>query len=541
MNGARRWPVRTVPAELTARYVDEGWWGDATLGEMVASSVAAHGGNPVRVYSDVRPWSGTFEEVGRAARALAASLGASGVGAGDVVAMQLPNWAEAAVTFWAATYLGAVIVPIVHFYGAKEVDYIARTVRPEVVVTPDRFRSTDYLATYEPVLAALPDSQWLVVGDTPAARLPRQAKTLESLLDGDRVDRPATVDPDAPVVAAFTSGTTSDPKGVLHTHRTLGAEMLQQTAKGMISGGPPMLTGAPIGHFAGMLGAFLRPLMTDTPIHLIDVWDPATVLGLMRSEGLSMGGGATYFLTSLLDHPDFADEHLQHMPTCGLGGSPVPVAVTERATRLGITVFRSYGCTEHPSVTGCSPADPEIKRLTTDGRPLGGVEIRLDDDGQIWTRGPELCVGYTDRRLTAAAVDGDGWYRTGDVGVVDGDGYLAITDRVSDVIIRGGENISAQEVEEVFLGIPGVAEVAVVAEPDSRLGEHAAAVFTVRPGGAPPTIGAVRAHLASSGLARQKWPEALYHVADLPRTPSGKVQKFRLRQQLREATLDHLA
>jgi acyl-CoA synthetase (AMP-forming)/AMP-acid ligase II len=273
-------------------------------------------------------------------------------------------------------------------------------------------------------------------------------------------------------------------------------------------------------------------------VNLVDVWDPGEVLRLMRDEGLGMGGGATYFLTSLLDHPDFSeDDHLPLMPFAGLGGSTVPVAVTERADRLGIKVYRSYGSTEHPSITGCSLADPVDKRLGTDGRTLAGVEIRLDDDGEISSRGPDCFLGYTDAELTGTVVDADGWYRTGDVGVLDADGYLTITDRVSDIIIRGGENISAQEIEELVLGLDGVAEVAVVAAPDERLGEHAAAVVRPLPG-ASVTLDDVKAHLAQAGLAKQKWPESLYVVADLPRTASGKVQKFRLRQQLRDGTLD---
>jgi acyl-CoA synthetase (AMP-forming)/AMP-acid ligase II len=215
----------------------------------------------------------------------------------------------------------------------------------------------------------------------------------------------------------------------------------------------------------------------------------------------------------------------------------VPVAVTERATRLGIRVFRSYGSTEHPSITGCMLDDPERKRLTTDGRVLPGVEIRLEPDGEIVSRGPDCCVGYTDPDLTAAAFDADGWYHTGDVGVLDDDGYLTITDRVSDIIIRGGENISAQEIEELLLGLDAVAEVSVVAAPDERLGEHAAAVMRQRPDATAPTLADVRAHLEAAGLARQKWPESLHVVDEFPRTPSGKVQKFRLRQQLRDGQL----
>jgi acyl-CoA synthetase (AMP-forming)/AMP-acid ligase II len=299
--------------------------------------------------------------------------------------------------------------------------------------------------------------------------------------------------------------------------------------------GPPGITGAPVGHFIGMLNAFVVSLLRDRPVNLIDVWDPGAVLRMMREEGLGFGGGATYFLTSLLDHPDFAEDHLALMPFAGLGGSTVPLAVTQRAEALGIRCYRSYGSTEHPSITGCTLEDPVDKRLGTDGRPLLGVEMRLDDDGEIQSRGPDLCVGYTDPELTAAVFDAEGWYRTGDVGVLDDEGYLTITDRVSDIIIRGGENISAQEVEELLMGLDAVAEVAVVAAPDERLGEHAAAMFRLHDGRDAPTLEEVRSHLGDAGLAKQKWPESLHVVADFPRTPSGKVQKFRLRDELRAA------
>ena len=270
-----------------------------------------------------------------------------------------------------------------------------------------------------------------------------------------------------------------------------------------------------------------------------DVWNPGEVLRLIREEGLGVSGGATYFVTSLLDHPDFSEEHLEFMPYIGMGGSPVPVAFTERASKLGIQVYRSYGSTEQPSITGSHIDEPEEKRLATDGIPLEGVEIKLDHEGQIFSRGPELFMGYTDPDLTKEAFDADGWYRTGDVGVLDAEGYLTITDRISDVIIRGGENISAQEVEEILLGIDVIAEVAVVAEPDTRLGERAAAVVRLREGATPVTLDQVRTHFAASHLAKQKWPESIRIVADFPRTASGKVQKFRLREQLRSGHLEH--
>jgi acyl-CoA synthetase (AMP-forming)/AMP-acid ligase II len=522
-----------VPQHLADRYRAEGWWTDATLGQMVADGLGSRGQVGFRVRSQVRPWEGTFADVDRAARSLATELRARGVGPGSVVVFQLPNWVEAGIAFWAAAYLGAVVVPIVHFYGAKEVEYIVRATQPDAVVTADRFGHSDHLATWEQVLSRHPVPLWLVVGDTDPGGLPAAAAPFAALLDAEPLTGPVPTDPDAPAIVGFTSGTTRDPKGVVHSHRTIACET-RQLDHFFPRGGPPQITGAPVGHFIGMLNAFLVPLLRERAVNLIDVWDPGEVLRMMREEGLGVGGGATYFLTSLLDHPDFTDEHLALMPYAGLGGSTVPVAVTERATRLGITVFRSYGSTEHPSITACLIDDPEDKRLTTDGRALPGVELRLDEHGEIISRGPDCCLGYTDPELTASVFDDDGWYRTGDVGVLDDEGYLTITDRVSDIIIRGGENISAQEVEELMLGVDGIAEVSVVAAPDASLGERAAAVVRLRAGAPVPSLAEVRDHLAAAGLARPKWPESLHVIDEFPRTPSGKVQKFRLRQQLRD-------
>jgi len=255
------------------------------------------------------------------------------------------------------------------------------------------------------------------------------------------------------------------------------------------------------------------------------------------------GTGASVFLSSLLDHPDFTREHAALIDRTGLGGAPVPVALGLRAASLGIRIIRSYGSTEHPSTTGCRYEDPADRRHCTDGRALEGVELRLVDEegapvpagtpGEILSRGPDLCLGYSDPAQTAAAFDDAGWYRTGDIGVLDPDGYLTITDRAKDVIIRGGENVSAAEVEAALQALPGVAEVAVVAAPDARLGEHACAIVRMRPGAEPVTRADLTRHLAEVGLARQKWPEDLRIVDDFPRTASGKIRKVDLRARLR--------
>jgi acyl-CoA synthetase (AMP-forming)/AMP-acid ligase II len=507
--------MRNIPPELVKRYHDEGWWTDETIGALVAGCLAEAPDTEFRVHSAVRPWSGTFRDVEAVARRLAAGLRARGVGPGDVVAFQLPNWMEAAATFWASALLGAVVVPVVHFYGRKELTYILGVARPRVFITAEKFGRMEF----DPDLC----------GEVPIVGV--VGRDFDELLAADPMPGVVPADPAGPALIAFTSGTTSNPKGVVHSHQTLGFET-RQLAAGYPADGGRQLTAAPVGHFIGMLGALLIPVLKRSPIDLADAWDPTRALALMESDGVAIGGGPPYFVTSLLDHPDFRPEHLKHIKQVGLGGSTVSPALTRRLADHGIFVFRSYGSTEHPSITGSAPTAPEEKRLFTDGNPRIGVEVRLSDDGEILSRGPDLCLGYTDDTLNRRAFDADGWYHTGDVGVFDDDGYLTITDRTTDLIIRGGENISALEVEEVLLAMPAVAEAVVVAAPDERLGEHAAAVLRLRPGHAMPTLDEVRAHFKEAGMAAQKWPEELHEVDDFPRTASAKVQKFLVRQRI---------
>ena len=507
--------LRTVPADLVARYEEAGWWTRETVGDLLSSGLTASRDVEFRVHSEVRPWAGTFAEVEVAARRLAGGLADRGVGPGDVVAMQLPNWMEAAAVFWASAFLGAVVVPIVHFYGPKEVAYILEATRPKAFFAADRFGRQ----VFRPDLC----DQVPVVGVV--------GRDFDDLLAVEPMTGARGVDPDAPALIAFTSGTTRDPKGVVHSHRTLVHETRQLAASYPPDRGR-QFTVAPVGHFIGMVNAFLIPVLDGTPVNLGDTWNPAQALALMRDEGLTVGGGATYYMTSLLDHPDCTPEHVARLKYAGLGGAAVPSVVTGRLESLGITVFRAYGSTEHPSVT-CTPYDgPAAMRLHTDGVPLPGVELRLAEDGEILTRGPDLCLGYTDPELTRAAFDADGWYRTGDIGSLDENGCLSITDRKADVIIRGGENISALEVEEILLGLPGVAEAAVVAVPDPRFGERAAAVLRMRQGWQVPGLAELRLGMERAGLARQKWPELIRAVDDFPRTPSGKVKKFVLRDRI---------
>lgn len=450
------------------------------------------------------------------------------------------------MTFYAAAMLGTVLVPIVHFYGAKEVGYILKESGAKALITAASFAHLDYLANLERIRGGLPELELVAVvgGPAPTGCVPFQQ--LAEAGAGAPLTGPVARDPMSPAAIAYTSGTTADPKGVIHLHRTLVGEIRQlsatQPAAEAGSQTGATLNGAPVAHAIGMLGGLLIPAVRGVAIHLTDVWNPGRVLATMAEHGLAGGSGATYFLTSLLDHPDFSDDHLKLMAHVGLGGSSIPSAVAERAANLGISIVRMYGSTEHPSTTGQTHDDPEAKRLYTDGHPLAGVEIRLVDEmgrdvepgqpGEILSRGPDCFAGYTDPALTARAFD-DGWYRSEDIGVLDDDGYLSITDRKKDIIIRGGENISALEVEQLLVRLPGVAEVAVVAAPDARLGEHACAFLRLQPGAGAPDLPTVRSALETAGLARQKWPEELQFLDDFPRTASGKIQKYVLRQQLR--------
>jgi acyl-CoA synthetase (AMP-forming)/AMP-acid ligase II len=531
------WELRPLPPDLAARYRAEGAWDDRTLGQLLADSLALDPSRAFRIWSTASPYRGTVGEVAQMAHRVAGGLRDLGIGPGDIVAFQLPNRMEAAVTFYACAMLGVTLVPIVHFYGPKEVGFILGQSGARVLVMAESIGSRVMADELASVRAGLPDLEHVVVVGRPGPG----AVGFDMLLAAEPIAGPVAVDPDTPALVGYTSGTTADPKGVIHTHRTIGFEV-RQLAAHQDERDRPNLTGAPVGHAIGMLAGLLIPLYRGQPIYLIDGWNPATVLDAMVDEQVSAGNGSTFFFTSLLDAPGFGPEHLALMPMISLGGSPIPDAVAERADRLGISLTRAYGCTEHPSVTGSRHSDRREKRIHTDGRPLPFVEVRTVDEvgtdtgtgepGEIVTRGPDRFAGYTDPSLDSA-IDADGWFHTGDVGVLDADGFLTVTDRIKDIIIRGGENVSAAEVEQVLATMDGVAEVAVVAAPDARLGEHGCAFFRMQAGSPEPTLELMRRHLDAAGLARQKWPEEIKVVGELPRTPSGKVQKFVLRNRLR--------
>ncbi len=542
MSDDRRWHLRDLPVELVERYEREGWWTDATLGAQVADWLSAAPDATVHVHSRTHDWHGAYADIDAEARRLVALLRDEGIEPGDVVAFQVPNWREAVVAFAGLAMGGYVLVPIVHIYGRKEVSFILGECGADAYISPGSHGHVDYTAIID---QHAPDTLrvHLVVGDEARGPAPALVHRLPwSAVDTfDPVTELPVVAADDVVVLAYTSGTTSDPKGVIHDHRSLLSELRHMS--GWVTERPNLM-GSPVTHATGMLGAVLGPLRRGGDIHLIDRWDPGHALEVMGAHGIGGGTGASVFLASLLDHPDFSPDHAANMTRVGLGGAPVPVTLGRRAEAMGIRIIRAYGSTEHPSITGSQFDDPADQRHTTDGPPMPGVELRIVDvdghdvpagtPGEIVSRGPELCLGYTDPALNDA-FDADGWYHTGDIGIIDADGCLTITDRVKDIIIRGGENLSAAEIENAIEHVPDVAEVAVVAVPDDRLGERACAVIRMQPGTEPLALTDLRLHLEDAGFARQKWPEALRIVDDFPRTASGKVRKVDLRAGLRSA------
>ncbi|MFK7894548.1 MAG: AMP-binding protein [Myxococcota bacterium] len=543
------WQLRPIPEALRKRYLADGDWTDDTFDSFLEREIASQPQLSCRVWSDVRPFEGRTRDLWVQGLRLAASLEAMGVEQGDVVAFQAPNWAEAIVTVCAGFRLGCVMVPIVHFYGAKEVEFILRQCGARVYITVDRHGHVSHLenlASFRDNLDALEHVLVIQTGETTPEV--RGAKVFSSLLDAAPLEKRRAIDPDSAAMIGYTSGTTADPKGVIHTHRSLLFETRQLAALDRTP--KPVFSASPIAHMTGMLASFLLPTIRHLPILLTDRWDPELALRVIIDQDVSSGAGATVFLTSLLESPNFTAEHAKRIRIAGLGGAPVPAAVGERAEAAGIKIFRSYGSTEHPSITGSHSDDPFEKRALTDGRPMSGVEIRLVDPdgdggshgsevepgvpGEIFSRGPDLCAGYTDARLTEKAFDAEGWYRTGDVAIGDEDGFITISDRVSDIIIRGGQNISAAEIEEALMTMPIVSECAVVAAPDDRLGERALAAIRLRPDAEAPSLESVQQHLSEAGLPKQKWVESLRFLEDFPRTPSGKIRKVDLRNTLRE-------
>jgi acyl-CoA synthetase (AMP-forming)/AMP-acid ligase II len=528
--------LTAVRTELRERWYRDGWFTERTIPDELEAAARRWPDAGFVFASEAGQSRRTFPEMLELARRVAGGLQELGVGRGDVVAIQVPNREEMVAAYYAAYLAGAVVVPIVHIYGPSEVSFILRQSRATVLVVPDRWRSIDY-AERVGRLTDVPDLRHVVVvgartiGDSVSwARLAGAAPAA-----------PVPLAPDDVCTILYTSGTTSAPKGVQHTHNTLLAEMRSVAPMMDMREGDTKLVPWPAGHIAGLI-AVLTGLVSGTTGVLMDRWDVNLAVRLVEEHRIVCTSGTPLHIAQVLDAAAATGADIGSLRLFQVGGATVPRSLLERAERAGVVVGRAYGSTEHPTVTSPRVSDPFEKRLGTDGRPYDGERVRIVDesgadvpegaDGEVALQGPAQFIGYRDFGMDEEAFLPGGWFLTGDIGRLDADGYLTITDRRKDIIIRGGENIPSREVEEILARHPAISEAAVVAEPDDTYGERVAAFVLLREG-AGLDLEEVRSHFRAAGVAPQKTPERLIVVSDLPRTPSGKVQKFALRTQLR--------
>ena len=477
----------------------------------------------------------TFGAFRHQAERVAAGLQGLGIAPGSPVSWQLPSRIETVVLSMALARLGALQNPILHIYREREVAFALRQTGSRHLFVPGEWRGFDYLAMAAHIADGL-----------------GQPLTVHSAFDGLPEGDPATLPPPPAPEAVdevrwiyYTSGTTSEPKGVRHSDRTLISGGRGLAIALDLSEGDVGSVAFPFAHIAGP-DYLVMMLANGCAAAMLEAFVPATAVEVFARHGATMVGGSTAFYQAYLNEQRKAPG-TKIIPSLRLmsgGGAPMPPEVFHEVRReMGITVAHGYGMTEIPMICMGSPHDTDEQLANTVGRPVDGAELRivtLDEeaaptgtDGEVRVRGPMVCKGYTDPALTAESFDDGGYFRTGDVGHLRPDGHVVLTGRLKDIIIRKGENISAKEVEDLLYEHPKVGDVAVIGLPDPERGERVCAVVEAAVGVAPISFDEMVAHLRSAGLMTQKIPEQLEVVESLPRNQTlNKVLKYKLREEL---------
>ena len=440
-----------------------------------------------------------------AVAALAGGLRAAGVRRGDVVAWQAPNWWEVVVLYRACWRLGAIAGPVHHLAGPADVDRMLGILEPRVFLPLDDVRG--------------------------------ERSRLAALLDAASPIHDSAARPSDIGVVLFTSGSTGGPKAALHTQRGLGYKALVMAAAHQLGPDDSVLMPAPLAHISGLLNAVLLPGVMPMRAEVMPRWDPDAALDVIAREHITFMIGPPTFFVALMGAQSFSTARTASLRLVSSGGAGVtPAFVTEASERLGAVVKRTYGSTEAPTITTSTPDDSVERARETDGRATGAARLRVSDPdsgaecpagepGELWLRGPELFVGYSDVTATRASIS-RGWFRTGDLATVDADGWLTIVGRIKDIIIRGGENIAVAEVEQVLETHPDVRHAVAVGYPDERLGERVCAFVVATPSF---DLEACREWFDHAGVARFKTPERVVLVDDLPVLGPGKPDRAALR------------
>ena len=493
----------------------------------------------------------SYAAVDAQVRRLACGLAAHGIGPGDVVILQLPNWAPFITFHIALTSVGAVTALVPFVYREHEVGAAAALTGARALVVPDRYRRFSYRRMAERVRAACPDLRHVFLVGSEERNEPERFIDYASFM-AEPWERTATCDPAAlapgpedVTAIGFTSGTTGDLKGVVFDTRILAAVNRGFVDRYRLNEDDRIMGGSPLGHAVGFTHALRMTLTIGGSIVLLEQWEPGPAVELMRRERCTYMAAATPFLMDIIGHPELTKaEPLPSLRLFLCGGASIPEQLLRDAQQALPHTFTSplWGMTECGGVTTCPFDAPEEKRHTTDGTPCGAMELKVVDasgtevprgvEGELLARGPMVARGYYRRDdLTRESFLPDGFFRTGDQARMDEDGYIKITGRIKDLIIRGGVNIAPAEIESVLFSHPKVANAAVVGMPDPRLGERVCA-FVILDADAALTIEEVQGWMAAAGLAKPKWPERIEVVDEFPMTASGKVRKFRLREAI---------
>ena len=524
---------------LASRYLAEGYWQPTTLVDVARAAVAQEPGRVLLIEGSAKL---TRQDAWNQALRLSAFFRARGLVPGDVVSLQLPNWTEAAIIALAARMSGLIINPIPPIYRGSELGYILANCRAKLIFVPRLFRKHDHTAMIDGLRAELPELRDVVTVRGEGGLTWDQAIATAPL---DEATLPL-VDPAAVMMVMYTSGTTGRPKGVLHTHYSFGNRVRAMGEAWSIGPEDVVFMPSPVTHITGAFWCFDMPWVRGCSSVLIDVWSADDGIRCIADNQCTVSGGATPFLQQFLEVAADQPDVLATLRLFFCGGTTVSPDLIRQASAAfpGCLFFRAYGSTEMTCVTlGIQNRSQAELGAETDGVVLPPTEVKLLDDadqpvaegeeGEILARGPGLFAGYLDPADNTANFDDLCYFRMGDLGRQVHGNCLVITGRKKDIIIRSGENISPKEVEDMLALHPAVAEAAIVAMPSPTTGEKGCAFIIPRPGKSI-DLAEIKRYLDGTGLARQKFPEHLVLVDDLPRVPSGKVQKDILRKRARE-------
>lgn len=518
-----------------AMYRRNKWWPETTVYEVLVAKARQTPEKTLIVDRDHRI---TYREAVTLADRLAAGLHARGVGPGDVVSVQLPNWRWFPLLEYALARLGAVCNPLPPIYRQRELRFMLGLVEPVATIIPGVFRNFDHVAMFDELRRELPLDNIFVVEGEPG----RGMASIEHLLGDPSVLPPYSTSPDSLSEIAFTSGTTGEPKGVMHTHNTNLCPVQGLIRRQRLGSDDVILMASTFGHNTGFVYGGQLPVVLGGTVVLMEVWDPLRAVELIEREGVTWCMGATPFLSDLCHSmAGRSPDTTRTLRIFLCSGAPIPrPLLAEARARIGCAVVSGWGMTEIGLATLSDVEDAGEQAADSDGRCMDGSRVRVlgpDDkdvepgqEGEIVARGPALFIGYFRRpEMTAESFTPDGWLRTGDRGRLDAAGNLRITGRSKDIVVRGGENIPVVEVEDLLHKHPKIRNVAIVGVPDPRLQERACAVV-VPVEGETFTFEEMIAYLAEQQLAKNYFPEFLILRDSFPMTPSGKVQKFVLRQ-----------